>query len=441
MSQRSLGKYHPIAELGRGGMATVYLAASRGPRGFTKLVVIKELKDDLAYDPEFSGMFVDEARLAARLSHPNIVQTNEVVEEEGHFYIVMEWLEGQALSAVRTRLSRLGQLTREHQLRVLVDMLEGLHHAHELRDYDGTPLHVVHRDVSPHNVFVTYNGAVKLVDFGIAKTADSSSQTRTGVIKGKVAYMAPEQAFGEKVDRRADVFSAGVILWEALTGRRMWKGMPEAAIIHRLSTGDLPRVTDGGAPPAPGNLQAVVERALAKRPEDRYPTALAMKQDLEAYLAALRERPTARAFGGMVAQAFSEERARIAALVEEQMRPQRTTRPDELPRVASPGVASVPPPAPEPGTGSASGALAVGATVRPPAPGPDADDDEGPSVRTLTLAGIGLVLLGAAATTVFMAPWSRPASAAAPLQAVSLTPSASGADAAAPSAPASGARR
>ncbi len=160
-------------------MAIVYLAASLGPRGFSKLVVVKELKEEFSTDAEFATMFVDEARLAARVNHPNIVQTYEVEEQQNHFFIVMEYLEGPPLSQVRSRLARLGAQLRDHQVRVLCDVLDALHHAHELADYDGTPLKVVHRDVSPHNIIITYAGDAKLVDFGIAKAADSSSQTTT----------------------------------------------------------------------------------------------------------------------------------------------------------------------------------------------------------------------------------------------------------------------
>jgi serine/threonine protein kinase len=413
---KPFGKYRPIAELGRGGMATVYLAASQGPRGFTKLVVVKELKEEFANDAEFATMFVDEARLAARLNHPNIVQTYEVEEQEGHFFIVMEYLEGQPLSQVRSRLARLGAQLRDNQVRVLADVLEALHHAHELTDYDGTPLNVVHRDVSPHNIIVTYAGEAKLVDFGIAKAADSSSQTRTGVIKGKLAYMGPEQAFGKTVDRRADVFSVGVILWEAITGRRMWKGSAEGAIAHRLSNGDIPKITDF-VPEAPIHLRAICERALAPRADERYPTALAMKHDLEAYLASLAIRPTTRDCGVLVAQGFAEDRARLAALIERQMTTLRdvtatgTATVNELPRINIPVVSVTP----GPNTPvSRSGPLV--SSVRPPR------QDTGYSVRWLVIGGVLLVIIGAAVTTVVMAPWTQSSSAGPP-------PATTGADA------------
>ncbi len=386
-------------------MAVVYLAASQGPRGFSKLVVVKELKQEFTQDLEFTSMFVDEARLAARLNHPNIVQTYEVEEQDGRFFIVMEYLEGQPLSHTRTRLARLGSQLRDHQVRVLCDVLEALHHAHELADYDGKPLNVVHRDVSPHNVIITYDGVAKLVDFGIAKAADSTSQTRTGVIKGKLAYMAPEQAFGKPVDRRADIFAIGVILWEAITGRRMWKGFAEGAIAHRLSVGDIPKITDH-VPEPPPFLKKICERALAPRSADRYPTAAAMRAELEQYLASLAQKPTPRDLGGLVSQAFAEERARIASLVEEQMRVLRAASaeasgPIEVPRINQ-VTPSLTPHAATPSSKSApmSGHRAAARSMAQP-------QEPGYPVRWLVLGGIALVLIGAAATTAIMQPWAQ----------------------------------
>ncbi len=389
-------------------MAVVYLAASQGPRGFSKLVVVKELKEEFSQDPEFASMFVDEARLAARLNHPNIVQTYEVEEAGGHFFIVMEYLEGQPLSHTRTRLAKLGGQLRDHQVRVLCEVLDALHYAHEIADYDGTPLNVVHRDVSPHNVIITYAGDAKLVDFGIAKAADSTSQTRTGVIKGKLAYMAPEQAFGKPLDWRGDVFAVGVILWEAITGRRMWKGNAEGAIAHRLSIGDIPKIVDFCAD-SPPLLKAICERALAPRAEDRFPTAAAMRAELEGYLATLVRKPTARDLGGLVSQAFAEERGRIASLIEEQMREVRAGQADvsaqqELPRIAT--IQSLTPHANTPVSKSGPLSAQIAATASRQQPPPS-----GYPVRWLVLGGIALIVLGAAATTAIMQPWAQPAAA------------------------------
>ena len=241
---RMLGRYQLIAELARGGMAIVYLAVVQGPGGFNKLVVVKELKPELIDEPAFLTMFLDEARLAARLSHPNIVQTNEVGNDSSRYFMAMDYLDGRGLDRVRRRALSAGrELSLPIHLRVICDMLAGLHYAHTLTDFDGTPLSIVHRDVSPQNIFVTFDDQIKLLNFGIAKTTDSLYETRVGVLKGKVAYMAPEQARGQKVDARADVFSTGIMLWEALTGRRMYEGQNDQATLWALASGDLPRAS------------------------------------------------------------------------------------------------------------------------------------------------------------------------------------------------------
>jgi serine/threonine-protein kinase len=180
----SLGKYTPLAELAHGGMARVRLAALQGPGGFNKLVVLKELRLDFAEDAEFVAMFLDEARLAARLNHPNIVQTNEVGRSHKTCFMAMEYLDGQSLVAMLRRAQRTGGLPIGVAARIASEACGALHYAHELRDYDGTPLQVVHRDVSPQNVFLTYGGVTKLVDFGIAKSVNRNVETSTGVLKG-----------------------------------------------------------------------------------------------------------------------------------------------------------------------------------------------------------------------------------------------------------------
>jgi serine/threonine-protein kinase len=313
----ALGKYQLIAELGHGGMAEVYLAVAAGPANFNKLAVIKQIRPQFAEDPEFLTMFLDEARLAARLNHPNVVQTNEVGADDGRYFISMEYLEGQPLNRILSRVTREkdNELTLGMQLRVVVEALAGLHHAHELCDYDGTPLAVVHRDISPHNVFVTYAGQVKVVDFGIAKALSSSSETRTGVLKGKIAYMAPEQAMGERVDRRADIFSVGMVLWEVLAGRRMFKGVPDVAALQRIVSGDLPSPRSV-QPLVPERLDALCMKALAPRREDRHESAAVLATDLEAAMDELGLKGSPREVGKLVEKYFESERARIKVLVE-----------------------------------------------------------------------------------------------------------------------------
>jgi serine/threonine-protein kinase len=315
----TLGKYRLIAELGHGGMAEVYLAVVRGPAGFNKLVVIKQIRPQLAEDPEFLGMFLDEARLAARLSHNNVVQTNEVGQEGERYFIAMEYLEGQPLNRIVHRLQKTGGLPLAQHVKLICDTLSGLHHAHELADYDGTPLGVVHRDVTPHNVFVTYDGQVKVVDFGIAKALNSSSETRSGVLKGKVAYMAPEQARGERVDRRADIFSVGVMLWEAATGKRLWKGVPDITILQRLLSGEIPSPRTV-KPETSEKLEAIIMKALAHQRDERYATAADLQTALETFLDESGERVHSRDIGKSVTSAFEADRAKIKGIIDEQLR-------------------------------------------------------------------------------------------------------------------------
>ncbi len=318
-----IGRYRLIVELARGGMGVVYLAVVRGPAGFSKLVVLKELKSDLAEDPTFLQMFLDEARISARLSHPNVVQTNEIGSAEDangrtRHFIVMEFLEGQPLHRIVARLSKGKRLSAQGYARLIVDVLGGLHHAHELVDFDGRPLEVVHRDISPHNVFLTYDGQVKVVDFGIAKAADVAGETRTGVLKGKVAYMAPEQARGLRVDRRADVFSVGAMLWEAAAGERLWSQMSEVAVLATLTSSGVPSPRTINADVDP-ELERIVMKACAADREQRYRTAAAMQADLERWLGQQREVPTTRALGAVVAEAFANERRELRGVIEQQL--------------------------------------------------------------------------------------------------------------------------
>ncbi|HVH41967.1 MAG TPA: serine/threonine-protein kinase, partial [Labilithrix sp.] len=215
------GKYRLFARLGSGGMADVYLAVAHGAMNVNRLVVVKRLRDEHTNESNSREMFLNEARLAARLNHPNVIQTFEAGSEAGSFFLAMEYVDGQPLSRVLTSLKRQGEVLEPRlAARVCSDALNGLHYAHELTDFDGSALEIVHRDVSPQNIMLTYEGTVKLVDFGIAKAA-GSSQTAHGVFKGKVAFMAPEQVRGENVDRRADLFAAGIVLWEAVTGKHL----------------------------------------------------------------------------------------------------------------------------------------------------------------------------------------------------------------------------
>jgi hypothetical protein len=316
----TLGKFRIVLPLGQGGTADVYLAVADGPAGFQKLVVLKVLKQSLAGDPEFRAMFSSEARLAARLHHPNVVQTNEVLDlggPGGTPAMVMEYLDGQPLAQVIVR-GRENGFSLAMQVRVLVDALAGLHAAHELDDVDGTPLAVVHRDVSPQNLFVTVEGHAKVLDFGIAKLARSGVETEVGTIKGKLRYMAPEQIAGAPLDRPADIYATGVILWEALAGDRMWRGCSEQQIKARVQAGDLP-VPDAARGGAPASLERICRRALALAPRDRYATALELADELEAALPGLGRPVSHREIGATVMRLFADERAQTRAAIEQKV--------------------------------------------------------------------------------------------------------------------------
>jgi eukaryotic-like serine/threonine-protein kinase len=301
-------------------MGVVHLAVLKGLGGFTKLLVVKELREELAGDEAFVAMFFEEARVAARLSHPNVVQTIEVGSQDRRHFLAMEYVEGPSLQRFARRAHRLGKpVPLSVHLYLLVEILSALEYAHELTERDGTPTGLVHRDVSPHNVLVTYDGHVKLVDFGIAQTAASPEATHAGVLKGKLMYMAPEQAACEPVDRRADVFSAGLLLWEAIVGRQPWEGQSDSAILRHLLAGEIPRVRDA-LPEVDANLIAIVDRATSAEPDDRYPTALAMRNDLEKYRAQLDVKGDALEVAALLSQLFADDRERLGVVIDKRLR-------------------------------------------------------------------------------------------------------------------------
>jgi serine/threonine protein kinase len=315
-------KYHVVAKLGEGGMALVHLAVVRGVAGVRKLVVLKSVRPELVADSNTRNMFIAEARLAATLSHPNIVQTYEVVLSKGRPILVMEYLDGQPFSRV-VRRDRRDQVPLALQLHVLREILSGLEYVHTCTDLDGTALKLVHRDMSPQNVFLTYDGQVKILDFGIAKIKGSTGHTETGEIKGKIRYMAPEQMLGSaQLDRRADLFSVGVMLWEAVTQRRLWEGMADVQVIQTVVNGGVPApstMTEG----VPASLDAICKRALSHDVDERYESAAAMQQDLEMAIDELGARMSTRQVGKAIAESFSELRASIKAVIEMQLRDEK----------------------------------------------------------------------------------------------------------------------
>ncbi len=337
-----------LLELGRGGMGIVYLALAHGHGGFTKLKVVKRLRPDIADDPRARQMFLDEAKLAARLLHPNIVQTNEVGFDGKHYFMEMEYLEGQSFDALQRRAGGLDvAIPLDTQLWIITQTLAGLHHAHEQRDLNGTPLNVVHRDVSPHNVFLTYDGAVKVLDFGIAKAADTQSETTTGVVKGKATYMAPEQAAHKPTDRRADIFACGVMLWQAVTGQRLWAGMNDFQIYVKLTEGTIPSPRSV-QPEVSEALDAICVKALAPAAANRYGTAAEMQSAIEDHLEATGTKAGPKTVAKLLGELFAERRAQVQAEIEARSKGAPTLAATaEIPELA--------PPSMTPGTAGFSG--------------------------------------------------------------------------------------
>jgi eukaryotic-like serine/threonine-protein kinase len=276
----SFGKYELFARLGSGGMAEVFLAVARGMAGFSKLVVLKRLRSAVAEEQGMVTMFLDEARLAARLHHSNIVNTYEVGEHEGSYYIAMEYLEGQPLNLILRHPECRTAFTHTMWCQVFAQALAGLGHAHEQRDFDGTALNIVHRDISPHNLFLTYGGELKVVDFGIAKAASNTSTTSTGILKGKINYMSPEQVRGS-ADHRSDLFSIGLSLWEAIAGRPVFRGEP-VSVLQRLLHEPVPRLSSGCLDVEP-ELERIVMKGLERERSERYQSAEEFRRALEAY--------------------------------------------------------------------------------------------------------------------------------------------------------------
>ena len=279
-----LGPYRVVDEIGVGGMATVELARMDGAGGFQKWVAIKRVHPHLTEDVQFINMFLDEARIAASISHPNVAQVFDLGKDADTYWIAMEYLHGEPLREIMRASEEAGKHIRpELAAKIIADAAEGLHAAHELRDKSGALLNLVHRDVSPHNLFVTYDGVVKVVDFGIAKVAGRLSSTHAGTLKGKVAYMSPEQVKGKSMDRRTDIFALGVVLWELTMRRRLFRVDSDLATLSRVEACVVPPPSsmDEDYPP---ELESVVLRALERDPADRFQTAREFSRALQQYL-------------------------------------------------------------------------------------------------------------------------------------------------------------
>ncbi|MFE8600448.1 serine/threonine protein kinase [Archangium violaceum] len=356
-----LGRYELLGELGHGGMAKVYRARAAGPMGFEKTLVVKRILSHLAEDPQFVEMFLSEARLAAQLNHPNIVQIFDFGEAEGSYFLAMEFIDGPNLRALMRRAYSQGRpLPLPHCARIIAAACEGLAYAHEFVDpATGEPVRLIHRDVSPDNILLARTGSVKLVDFGIAKAANQVHETRVGTLKGKVPFMAPEQLKNEQLDLRIDVYALGVVLYELVTGRKPYEANSEVAMIQAILFEPFTPLS-ARRPDVPEPLQRIIEKALAKDREVRYLSCREMQADLEAYLLSSGQPVSAFQLAELITQLSMPPGAATASL--------GTPSPGSSSRkllVTSPGPAASPKSGTVPSVKQAAGS---GAVVPPPPP-------------------------------------------------------------------------
>jgi serine/threonine protein kinase len=279
-----LGRYRVVDEISVGGMATVHLARTEGPGGFQKWVAIKRLHPHLVEDDQLVDMFLDEARIAAGINHPNVAQVFDLGKDDNTYWIAMEYLHGEPLREVMRRAEERGlRLSPELAARICSDAAEGLHAAHELRGKNDQLLGLVHRDVTPENLFVTYDGVTKVMDFGIAKVADRLSSTRAGVLRGKLAYMSPERVRGAEIDRTTDIFALGVVLWELTTTQSLFRMDTDLDTLEKVQACVVPKPSSF-IPTYPLDLENVVMKALARRKQDRFQTARELSFALQDFL-------------------------------------------------------------------------------------------------------------------------------------------------------------
>jgi len=344
---RSFGDYVLIDKIASGGMADVFSARVVGIRGFSKSVAIKRIHAHLSENQHFSAMFTDEAKIASRLSHPNIVQIIELGEVDNMPFIAMEFISGRDLYHVLERLKAIGEpCPRPMAVRIALDLAQALHHAHEFRSPDGQPQRIIHRDVSPRNVLVSFSGEVKLTDFGIARASDREEHTEPGQIKGKVRYMAPEVAAGQEIDHRSDIFSLGIIFAELLTMKPFRTGPNDLAILLAIREGrDDEQRFDG----IPLDMVYILKRTLNRDPDDRYPTAEAFRADLASIatgkLAPMTGLELGHFVGGLFADENAAERRRQAQVDRalERWRQQESQTPN-APTRSSPSIDATAPP-------------------------------------------------------------------------------------------------
>ncbi|MEB2311680.1 MAG: serine/threonine-protein kinase [Sorangiineae bacterium] len=279
---QTVGRYEFLVPIAQGGMAAVWAARLKGTRGFSKTVAVKTMLPSISDDPQFEQMFLDEAQLCSRIRHPNVVEILDLGEQDDVLYLVMEWVDGEALSTLRRAAGKASGFPRPIAVKIVADACTGLHAAHELKDENGEPIGLVHRDISPQNILITFDGVVKIVDFGVAKAAGrSAEETNTGQIKGKPPYMSPEQALGKDIDRRTDVFALGIILYQLTTGKHPFRGESDIVTLQNIVSDrpiTPPRAYD---PEYPRSLEAVVMKALERDVDERYQSAAELEAALD----------------------------------------------------------------------------------------------------------------------------------------------------------------
>ena len=311
-----IGRYEVVQRLGHGGMATVYLGRATGSAGFERVVAIKVIHQHLAAEPEFVGMFLDEAKIAARIHSPHVAGILDLGEDAGFYFMVLEYIDGETLSALLRQLRPADErLPLAVALQILADACEGLVAVHGLRDPDGRPYGLVHRDMSPQNLIVNFDGWTKIVDFGLVKATGLRNSNHTGHLRGKLAYMAPEQARGKPLSAGTDLFALGVIFWEMLTGRRLFAGDSDAETLESVMRCEVPPLRELRPDLSPG-VEALLRHALAPTPEERYLSAEAMLADIRALLRESGDTSEPRrALGAIMRHHFAEQaKYRMAAI-------------------------------------------------------------------------------------------------------------------------------
>ncbi|MDQ3263590.1 MAG: serine/threonine protein kinase [Myxococcota bacterium] len=306
-STARFGKYALVDRLAVGGMAEIFLAREESGSGPARTIVLKRIRPHLTKVSSFVKMFLNEARLAAQLNHPNIVQIHDLGKVADSYYIAMEYISGRDMRRVIPRAAEMGiAFPLVYALKIASSVCQGLSYAHQKTDLAGSPLELVHRDITPENILVSFDGGVKILDFGIAKASNQVEQTRAGEIKGKLSYMSPEQASGLPLDARSDLFSLGVVLYEWLTGYRLFKGESEVAVLKTISEGRI-HAPSYFRPEIPDEVERIVMRALEKDRDRRYQTAWEFQQDLDRYLAQSEFTPSNLHLSNFLRQLFFDE--------------------------------------------------------------------------------------------------------------------------------------